>query len=134
MRCPADAKAQDTKRVEMLRQQALTKQRAGSLPALIAASRRKPHKHRVDEAEVHAHEQARRDARHDLRALASIGPAQLLMGVLNEAADEMLEEAVEMVAEDLLESVEDVAVEVIDEVDGVVGEMADDFLYLVHLD
>ena len=125
MRRSADAQARETQRVEMLRQQMLTQQRATAsrtnLAALVAASHRKSvkHRHHVDESEIKAHDQARRDARHELRALESMGPAQILCEALNEAADEILESTFEMVAEDCLESA---------------GELADDFIHLVHLD
>lgn len=138
MRRPVDAQTQDIQRAEMLRQQQmLTQQRARpGLPALVAASRRKPvkHRHAVDDAEVRAHQQAGRDARHELRSLESIGPAQLLCEALDEAADDIIEETVGLVADDFMHAAEDVAGVVIDEVDGFVGDMADDFMHLVHLD
>lgn len=140
MRRTVDAQAQDIQRVESLRQQQLlTQVRAmsgrSSLSALVAASRRKPLKHHhVDDGEVRAHDQACRDARHELRELESIGPVQLLCEVFDEAADEMIEESIDRVADGFFESVEDLSGAVIEQIDETVGDIACDLIHFARLD
>lgn len=140
MRRAVDAQAQDIQRVETLRQQQLlTQVRAmssrSSLTALVAESRRKPLKHHhVDDSEVRAHDQASRDARHELRELESIGPGQLLCEALDEAADKMIEESIDMVADGFFESVEDLSGAVIERIDETVGDIACDLIHFARLD
>ncbi len=134
MRRPVDAQAQDLQRIEMLRQQKLI-QSSPNLAALIGASRRKPvRRHHPDEADIRAHGQASKEAQHELRALESIGPAQIMLEALDEAADDMIVEMVDLIVVDAIDSADVVAHDAMAGADEVVGELAEDFLHLVHLD
>lgn len=139
MRRPADVLAQ-TQKLQL--NQVLQRQASAQRLLLeqlkphpeLAAHRRKPiRRHHVDDADVRAHQHALRDEKRELRELDSIGPGQMLLSAIDEMADELIEESIELVVDELRDDIEGFADCVVDEVEEVACELAEDFMHLAHL-